>query len=200
MKRNLRFIGIFVLVVSLSFIFVSGCAKKQVVKEEVLTKEEQATKSAEAVTRANEEALREKALKEEALREKALKEEALRERDILLKDAVAFKDIYFDFDKYDLKPQMRKILEQHAGWLIQHPEFEVVVEGHCDERGTREYNLALGERRAESTRNYLVTLGVTKGKLTTISYGEELPLDPSHTEKAWTKNRRAHFVVVTGKK
>jgi len=196
MKRNLRVIGVLVLVVSLSFIFVSGCAKKQVVKEEVLTKEEKTTESAEAVARAKEESM----LKEKALKERAMKEKALKERDILLKEAAAFKNIYFDFDKYDLKPQMREILEEHAGWLIQHPEFKVIVEGHCDERGTREYNLALGERRAEAAQNYLVTLGVAKRRLTTISYGEELPLDPGHTEKAWAKNRRAHFVVVTEKK
>lgn len=106
------------------------------------------------------------------------------------------KDIHFEFDKYDIRPDARPILESNASWLKENPQAKIQIEGHCDERGTVEYNLALGDRRAKSTRDYLISLGADPKQLSTISYGEEKPLDPGHNEEAWAKNRRGHFVVL----
>ncbi len=104
-------------------------------------------------------------------------------------------DVYFDFDKYDLRTDARTTLDRKASFLNQNSSVRVQVEGHCDERGTNEYNMALGERRANAAKQYLTTAGISAGRLSTISYGEERPLDPGHTEAAWARNRRAHFVI-----
>ncbi len=104
-------------------------------------------------------------------------------------------DVYFDFDKSVLKAEAQANLKKKAEWLKANAGVSATIEGHCDERGTNEYNLALGERRAESAKKFLVDLGVDAKRLTTISYGEERPVDPRHNEEAWAKNRRAHFVV-----
>lgn len=107
------------------------------------------------------------------------------------------KDVHFAFDSYELDESARGGLRENGNWLKDHSRAKVEVEGHCDERGTVEYNLALGAKRARAAKDYLVTLGVTADRLTTISYGEELPLCHEHTEECWAKNRRAHFVVVS---
>ena len=105
------------------------------------------------------------------------------------------KPIYFDFDKYDIRPGDAKVLDANAQWLKSNAEQLVLIEGHCDERGTNEYNLALGERRAKSTMNYLVSQGVQASRITIISYGEERPVCTEKTEECWSKNRRAQFLV-----
>jgi peptidoglycan-associated lipoprotein len=110
-------------------------------------------------------------------------------------DRDLFKPIYFDYDKSNIKPQFQSVLEGIAGWLAKQKDRQLLVEGHCDERGTDEYNLALGERRALSVRRYLVALGVDADRVHTISYGEEKPADSGHDESAWVKNRRAEFKV-----
>jgi len=110
-------------------------------------------------------------------------------------DVVMQEDIYFDFDKSTLTPTAQDNLLRKAEWLRENPDATVTIEGHCDERGTNEYNLALGDRRAESAKAFLIDLGIDPMRLTTISYGEERPVDPRHTEEAWAKNRRDHFVV-----
>ncbi|HPI92806.1 MAG TPA: peptidoglycan-associated lipoprotein Pal [Deltaproteobacteria bacterium] len=107
-------------------------------------------------------------------------------------------DIYFEYDSFDLTAQAKKVLADKASFLNAHPAIKVTIEGHCDERGTAEYNLALGERRAKAAQEYLVFLGVGAQRLSTISYGEEKPVDPGNNEAAWAKNRRAHFVVTEG--
>lgn len=99
----------------------------------------------------------------------------------------------FAFDSAALSPLAQDVLRRKAAWLNDNPADIVVVEGHCDERGTAEYNLALGERRAESARAFLIDLGIASSRLSTISYGEERPLDPGSNEEAWAKNRRAQF-------
>jgi len=104
------------------------------------------------------------------------------------------KDVFFDFDKFDVRPADTKILDANASWLKSNDNL-VLIEGHCDERGTNEYNLALGERRAKSTMNYLVSQGIQASRITIISYGEERPLCTDKTEDCWAKNRRAHFLV-----
>ena len=107
----------------------------------------------------------------------------------------ALKPIYFDFDKYDLRPGDRRILDANAQWLKANAKQLVLIEGHCDERGTNEYNLGLGDRRAKSTMNYLVSQGVQSSRITLVSYGEERPACTEHNESCWTKNRRAAFLV-----
>jgi peptidoglycan-associated lipoprotein len=104
--------------------------------------------------------------------------------------------IYFDTDKYDIDSDDAAALRQQAQYLLQYPNVRATVEGHCDERGTREYNLALGERRANAAKNYLVSLGVPAERLTTISYGKERPVALGSNEEAWAKNRRAVTVIL----
>ena len=109
------------------------------------------------------------------------------------------KDIYFDFDRYDLSADARTILRGNADWLKSNSNARVEVEGHCDDRGTNEYNLALGAKRAQAVREYLVTLGVAPARLSTISYGEEIPVCREATESCWRQNRRARFVILQGR-
>jgi peptidoglycan-associated lipoprotein len=112
--------------------------------------------------------------------------------------AVTLQDINFDFDKYDIRPGDAKILDDNAKWMKANPRALVLIEGHCDERGTNEYNLALGERRAKASMNYLVSQGVQANRITMISYGKERPQCAEHNEGCWAKNRRAHFLVKAG--
>jgi len=111
------------------------------------------------------------------------------------KAAYELTDINFDFDNFDLGDEAREVLKKHAAWLTENKGVNITVEGHCDERGTAEYNLALGERRAKAAATFLVNMGIDDKRIKTISYGEELPLDPGHDEAAWARNRRAHFVA-----
>jgi peptidoglycan-associated lipoprotein len=104
-------------------------------------------------------------------------------------------DIHFDFDKSNIRQDDRKILSRNAAYLSKNKNVKIAIEGNCDERGTAEYNMALGERRADEAKQYLVNLGISGKRITTISYGSEKPLDPGHDEDAWAKNRRDHFAV-----
>jgi len=104
--------------------------------------------------------------------------------------------VFFDFDKSVVKPEGQQTLQRQAEWLKRYPNVTVTVEGHCDDRGTREYNLALGERRANAAKNYLASLGVDASRLTTISYGKERPVDLGSDEASWAKNRRAVTVTI----
>lgn len=103
--------------------------------------------------------------------------------------------VFFDFDKSDLKPEARKTIERWASWLKQYPNVTVTVEGHCDERGTRDYNIALGERRATAVKNFLTSLGIDRKRVSTISYGKERPAVIGSNEAAWAQNRRAVLVI-----
>ena len=104
-------------------------------------------------------------------------------------------DINFDFDRFDLSPESRAALADNAAWIENNPGVTVQIEGHCDERGSSQYNLALGDRRAKSVYNYLINLGLSASRLSSISYGEEMPTCGEPTEGCWAKNRRAHFSV-----
>jgi len=106
------------------------------------------------------------------------------------------KDIQFDYDRYDLRTDARDILKANAEWLKKNVSARVEIEGHCDERGTNEYNLALGAKRAQAAKDYLATLGISGERLSTISYGEEIPACKEQSESCWSKNRRARFVVI----
>ncbi len=105
-------------------------------------------------------------------------------------------DAFFGFDEATLSADAQTALTTSASWLKKNPQISLLVEGHCDERGTEQYNLALGDRRANAAKEYMVTLGVDAGRVRTVSYGEERPFDPGHDEAAWAKNRRAHLVIV----
>lgn len=108
----------------------------------------------------------------------------------------ALKDINFDFDRYYMTEDARVVMAGNAQWMKERPDVKIRIEGHCDELGSEEYNIALGEKRARAAMDYLIQLGVSPSRLETISYGESLPLDPGHNDKAWEKNRRAHFAIV----
>ena len=110
--------------------------------------------------------------------------------------AVVLKNVHFDFDRYSIRPQDAQILKQDFSWFKANPGRRARVKGNCDERGTVEYNLALGQKRADATKGYLVTLGADATLLETVSYGKERPVDPGHNEAAWQKNRRAHLEPV----
>ena len=181
-----------------------GCPKKTMVKEEPSVKKEEVAKI-EAERAAKEKEAKERDAKE---REAAVKEEAARkefDRSLIAKrepgvegvvfESALLKDIHFDFDKYDIRPEDTGILRENADVLKKNPHVKIQIEGHCDERGTVEYNLALGERRANSTKNFLISLGISSDRISTISFGEEKPLDPGHDEEAWSKNRRAHTII-----
>ena len=109
------------------------------------------------------------------------------------------KPVFFDYDSAELSPAAKSALDENAGVLKKYGAWVLTIEGHCDERGTPEYNLALGERRAVAARTYLVALGVAADRLRTVSYGKEFPFDAGHDEGAWAKNRRAHFVITAAK-
>jgi len=110
-------------------------------------------------------------------------------------ESAALRDVYFDFDRYDVRAGDKGTLDENAKWLKSNQSALLLIEGHADERGTNEYNLALGERRAKATRDYLVSVGIDAGRITVISYGEERPTCTEKAEGCWAKNRRAHFLV-----
>lgn len=202
-----------ILILVLCFgLILAGCPKKTVMKDEPTVKKSEEASRLEAE---RERAAKEKAEREARERESAkIKEEEARkakekefEKSLVAKkqpgiegevlESRLLKDVHFDFDKYDIRPEEGQVLKENAALLMKSSAVKIQIEGHCDERGTAEYNLALGERRANSTKNYLVSLGVPPGRLSTISYGKEVPLDPGHNEEAWAKNRRAHFVILS---
>jgi len=113
--------------------------------------------------------------------------------------ASPLKDIFFEFDRYDLRADARDVLKTNAEWLRKNPSQRVEIEGHCDERGTNEYNLALGAKRAQTAKDYLVSLGISAERVSTISYGEEIPTCKDHSEHCWSQNRRDRFVVIASR-
>lgn len=170
-----------VIITVMTMFLLTGCAEKQVKKEEPTKmpteqKEVQPTKELET-----------------KIGEEGLKGEMIAK----VEETTKLQDINFDFDRYNVRDDAKTILEKNAAWLKKNPGVRIQIEGHCDERGTNEYNLALGDRRAKGTKDYLVSLGIEAGRISTISFGEEKPLDPGHNEDAWAKNRRAHFVIIS---
>jgi len=189
--------GLVVLVLILCVgLLLTGCPKKTVMKEEPSMK-----KAEEPV------AEREKAAKLAAEEEAKKAKEKEFEKSLVAKkepgiagevfESRLLKDVHFNFDKYDIRPEDAQILKDNAALLLKYPQVKIQVEGHCDERGTNEYNLALGERRANAAKKYLLSLGISTDRISSISYGEEKPLDTGHNEEAWSKNRRGHFVILS---
>jgi peptidoglycan-associated lipoprotein len=206
---RLLLIGLLILVIGLGM----GCAKKTIRSDSVgytpsrvepgpaearpeATAPDK-TAALEKEKRLAEESLREESLREKALREKALQEEAARReaaaREAALK-SVNLEAIFFDFDQWSIREDQKEVMAKNSQWLKSNPNVKVRLEGHCDERGTAEYNLALGQKRAEGVKSFLEGLGISGQRMATVSYGEERPLDPAHNEAAWTKNRRVDIV------
>ncbi len=192
----------FIIVAALAAaVTISGCAKRAVVKDETVPQNQAVSEAKPEVKAPPAKADWEK--KWEAM-EKARKEkEALAKKNAKpqtsavasAKEVFEFKDIHFDFDKYNLQDEARAVLDKDAQWLNQNKGAQIKIEGNCDERGTAEYNLALGERRANVAAKYLTDMGIDAKRMKTVSYGFERPLDTGHNEEAWAKNRRDHFVV-----
>src|SRR3990172_9057849 len=178
-------------------LLLTGCPKKTVMKEEPSMRKEDAAarERAEQTMREQELKAKEEAAKKDLNRSLGEKKDPGSEGTVF--ESSLLKDIRFDFDRYDVRPQDTEILRENVALLKKYPNVKIQIEGHCDERGTTEYNIALGERRANSTKKYLLSLGIPSDRLSTISYGEEKPADPAHTEGAWGKNRRAHFVILS---
>lgn len=175
---------------------VSSCAKKKISSEPTTTTaEEEAQRRAEEEAR-QKELERQRTLQEEDLANERLSEERTGQTTPAARSLFENEDVYFEFDSIRLAPEAQEILTQKATWLRANPAAKVTIEGHCDDRGTNEYNLALGEGRAQSVKAFLVDLGIKPSRLNTISYGEERPLDFAQTEKGWATNRRAHFVLI----
>jgi peptidoglycan-associated lipoprotein len=195
MKKYLTLIGL-LMVFAFGLAIFSGCAEKQaVVKDEAVSEQKAATAQAapvsadEAARQAKEQADREAALKAQAAKDAAAKKNAAALADLNIQN------IYFDFDKSNIRPDAREILKANAELFTKNNAATIVIEGYCDERGTAEYNMALGERRAQETKQYLANLGINISRFETISYGKEKPLDPGHDEAAWAQNRRAQFLL-----
>jgi peptidoglycan-associated lipoprotein len=171
---------------------------KPEMKEEAKLEPVSPEKAAEE-KRIQEETLREQAMREKALRDKALQEEAARKAALareMAEKGMKLQTIYFDFDQAIILDSQRQTMVNNSEWLKAHPQAKIRIEGHCDERGTSEYNLALGQKRAEASKRFLEGLGISSQRMATVSYGEERPAVEGHTEEAWAKNRRAEFVLV----
>jgi peptidoglycan-associated lipoprotein len=180
---------------------LTSCSKKSVKMGEEAesattapeqVKPEKPQETAESVTMPDTESARRAGAERGARLRDQQQEERLQEEVRLFES----EPIYFDFNETVLKSAARTILTKKAAWLRLNPQFSVRIEGYCDERGTSEYNLALGERRADAAKKFLIALGISGKRLSTISFGEERPADPRHTEEAWAKNRRDEFMLI----
>jgi len=177
------------ILIVLLMIFAAGCAKKYVTPPQEPAVQKETVK--ETVEPAKKEVVKEVVEPKEA----KLQESAVTTK---TEESSALKDVLFDYDKYNIRDDARPVLDTVSSFLKKNGAMNVVIEGHCDERGTNEYNLALGEKRAKAAKDYLTSLGVMPARLSIITYGEEKPLCTEQNETCWQKNRRAHFVV-TGK-
>ena len=180
-NRRLLFAAILGLVVASTGFY--GCSsKKKIVAQPKQTVKAPEAKSAPAPQ-----------VKEAPKIEEKKLEEQLVPRDL------RFATVYFDFDESNIRDDQRSILINNAQLLSRYKTVKVKVEGHCDERGTNEYNLALGERRADAVKSFLIDYGIDGSRISTVTYGEERPVDPGHDETAWAKNRRSEFIVTSKK-
>ncbi len=185
MRKYLTGVMVLALVMPAMLMTVS-CAKKSIEAQPAVT-----DSAAQSTADSDAEKAR---IEAERLREQQAREQAAA-RVAAERAKFTNEDIYFEFDSSALVPAAQKILSSKADYMRANPAVRVTVEGHCDERGTDAYNMALGQRRADAARDFLVKSGIDASRLNTISYGEERPLDADSTEDAWSKNRRAHFVI-----
>ena len=177
------------LVLMAGLVLIAGCAQRKAVS----TPEQPQTGATADGKKAGAEA---RDLSKEAITERELaksRQTEIQSKGKELKSNI--QNIYFEFDKFDIRDDAKPVLKELAAMLSKNTKARLVIEGHCDERGTGEYNLALGEKRAGSTKTYLNSLGIPSGRIETISYGKEKPVCSEGTEECWAKNRRAHFVL-----
>jgi peptidoglycan-associated lipoprotein len=194
MKKNLTFVGIFVVLIFGLTIF-TGCAEKKSVVTNSAAQEQEVAPAQKAAQTTDTSKLSDTINPNDSTNQN----DTIRGKSASLETTAipetSVRDIKFDFDSSIIRPDAREILIVNADFLLKNRISSIVIEGHCDERGTAEYNMALGQRRAQETKKYLVNLGIKESTIRTISYGEERPLDPGNTEEAWAKNRRAHFLI-----
>jgi len=199
------------LVSIMALFIISGCRSQPDVKTPIEIAEQEAAerakieaekriKAEEAVRRKKAEVQRQKQIEEQ--RSRIAREEAAQraterreQEDREARERFVETNIYFDYNESTLRWDSQEELKIKAEWMRAHPDIEIIIEGHCDERGSAPYNIALGERRAETAKNFIVDLGVEAERIETVSFGEERPVDPRSSEEAWSKNRRAHFVI-----
>lgn len=186
--RKKLWIHLALLLIIPGLLFTASCAKKTVKSDTTAAPvEEQQQAAVEETAPAEEQQAADEAAQ-------MAEETALRDA-MMLKNMFESENIYFDFDSAALSPVAQGVLSGKADYLRDNPGSQVIIEGHCDERGTPEYNLALGDRRAESAKSFLVNIGIDPARFTTVSYGEESPVDTGRDEDAWSKNRRAKFLI-----
>lgn len=179
------------LVIMLIFLFAAGCAKTAKKPEAELYKMPETKAPEKAVERPPME-VKEPLTEEQIARvETAAVPEIYKE-----KGGITFEDVHFDYDRYEIKAEDIAVLKSISDWMLKNPSKRLLIEGHCDERGTGEYNLALGDRRATSVKNYLSAAGVAPSRILTVSFGEEKPLCMEQDERCWFANRRAHFMII----
>jgi peptidoglycan-associated lipoprotein len=214
MKRRKFGAVMVILVLCLALAFPTGCTNKREIQNKLTVTKAQNQNTNTAANEADEQAAKERTLQQVALQEQTLREQSIGKtsaqaiqeaadktkgemstKEVAILKELQIPDITFEYDNYKLTPEAKTILESRVPAFLKYKEYKLEVQGHCDERGSVEYNLALGEGRAVETAKYLVNLGIDKERIKTISYGKEMPLDPGHYETAWVKNRRAHFVV-----
>ncbi|MFA5321825.1 MAG: peptidoglycan-associated lipoprotein Pal [Smithella sp.] len=190
MKNYITFKVAFVVMI-LGLLIFTGCAeKKSVVTSDAAQKQETATTPQDGSAGQTDVATSQEASDvQETAKEQSVDLEKMAQEESPVSD------IFFDFDSFSIRPDARDTIKANADYFMRHRISSIVIEGHCDERGTAEYNMALGERRARETKQYLTNLGIKESLIKTVSFGEERPLDPASNDEAWTKNRRAHFVV-----
>jgi len=200
MKQKIMMYPILILMIVL-FMLVTSCQKQKVATQAGTTTaaEQEAQRKAQEEARQRElerqKAIEEENLEAESVKEAGLSAEMEEERKMTERAVFENEDIQFEFDSIRLSSEAQEILRKKAQWLKANPSARVTIEGHCDNRGTNEYNLALGDRRAHSAQVFLIDLGIADSRLQTISFGEERPIDTADNETAWAQNRRAHFVI-----
>ena len=181
-----------------SFLLMTSCAKKQIqvsepvqpATQEVKAEGDEAAKAAEEAKSASDQEARDEAERQARLRDLKMAQKLADE----IRNFEA-ENIYFAFDRSDLTDESKSALREKGNWLRANGDYSVNISGNCDERGTAEYNLALGERRAHAAKKFLMGLGISENRLATISYGEERPVDPGHNDEAWAKNRNDQFTL-----
>ena len=180
MHINLRF-GFILLAILTGLLTIPSCSKKQVQTEAPVAQEQETEMAAEK----SQEELEQERLEREA-EERKLRAEKIK---------FMYEDVYFEKGRYGLSPEAQEILKRKAIWLMDNPDLNVILEGHTDERGSKEYNFALGDQRAGAVKSFLIKQGIESPRLIAVSYGNERPIDKGKTEKGRERNRRVHFVV-----
>jgi peptidoglycan-associated lipoprotein len=186
--------NVFIMIVLVSGLVFAGCSSKHVVPPE---QPAQLEMQKQAVVPAKEPPKQLPQRPPENITDQQLaKVETTEEAPMYSEEKSPFEDIHFDYDKYEIQTDAQVALKSVSSWLLKNPSARLLIEGHCDERGTNEYNLALADRRAKSVRDYLIALGIASARVEMVSYGKEKPICTEHTEGCWAKNRRAHFVIL----